>query len=117
MDILHRLADSLDAAAGRLSAAGQRAARTELPAAAFGIDAPGRLADLGSALRDQWLRATELRGQEATGAAVRLADLADAVRTAATEYADVDAEAARAAAIRAGVEAARAAHQRSAPGA
>lgn len=95
MNPLYRFADQCDEAADLLGAAARRVSRIDPPPAVCGVDAPGRLADLTSALREQWLTATTARQQEASCGAARLADLAAALRVAATGYAEADAAAGR----------------------
>lgn len=95
MDTLHRIADQYDESADRLGTAAQRVVRIDPPATAFGIDAPGRLSDVGCALREQWLAAIGERQREAARLAARLSDVATALRAAATGYAEADVAAAR----------------------
>lgn len=101
MDTLHRLADQYDESADLLGTAAQRVIRIDPPVAAFGVDAPGRLSDVGCALREQWLAATGERQREAARLAARLADVAAALRAAAGGYAEADAAAGRRTALEA----------------
>ena len=95
MDALHRLADQCDEAADTLTDAVRRTTRIDPPPSGFGVETAGRLAEVGGALREQWLLATDARQREAARATTRLTDLAAALRLAAHEYADADTAAAR----------------------
>ena len=101
MESLHRAADRWDDAADVLGTTARRITQADPPPAAFGVDAPGRLAEIGYALREQWLSATGARQREAEDLAARLGDVAAALRVAADGYADADEAAARRSAVEA----------------
>jgi hypothetical protein len=90
VDSLRALAGRLDEAAATLTAAAHTVAVAGPPYPAFPVDAPGRLADLGHALHEQWAAATEARAREAAALAVRLTDAAATLRLVAANYADTD---------------------------
>lgn len=95
MEALHQLADQCDEAADTLGAVARQTARIDPPPSGFGVETDGRLAEVGGALREQWLLATDARQREAVRAATRLTGLAAALRVAAHGYADADTAAAR----------------------
>jgi hypothetical protein len=90
MDSLHAVAGQLDEAAATLATAARTVTVLGPPDRAFGVDGPGRLGDLGRALRDQWLTAADARAHEAGAAANQLAGIAGMIRVAAASYADTD---------------------------
>ena len=90
MDSLRDLAGRLDEAGGTLAGVARELAYAGPPETAFGVDAPGRLGEVGRALHEQWVAATDSRAREATTTADRLAATAAALRVAATGYADTD---------------------------
>lgn len=90
MESLHRVADRWDETAETLDTVARRVTQTDPPPPAFGIDAPGRLAEVGYALREQWLAAAVARQRETAELASRVGAAAAALRAAATGYADAD---------------------------
>lgn len=95
MDGLHAAARRLDEAAAAISDAARTVAALGPAGAAFGVDGPGRLGELGRAMYRQWSATLDARAREAVSAAGWLADLAAALRVAAASYADTDIAAGR----------------------
>jgi hypothetical protein len=88
---------SLQDVAARLRAAGEElgtagAALGELDPGpqAFGVDAPGRLGELGRALNAQCAVALATRSREATALGARVSDSAYLVEAVAASYRDVE---------------------------
>jgi hypothetical protein len=90
METMRDLAARLDRAAARLASAARVIEYAGPSHAAFGVEGPGRLADVGYALHQQWVAATVARAREAELAGERLADVAAALRMVAADYADTD---------------------------
>lgn len=90
MDELSRLAGQLDAAAATLAETARRLPGLVTPGTALGVDGSGRPGEIGRALHARLTAALEARAGEATAAADRLADTAQAVRAAAAHYADTE---------------------------
>jgi hypothetical protein len=90
VESLRELANRLDEAAGALTGAGRTVATAGTSYSLVGADGPGRLADTGRALSEQWLAATDARAREAATTAARLAELASTLRVVAAAYTDTD---------------------------
>jgi hypothetical protein len=82
-------------AAQAMTAAERVLSRMEVDPAALAVSAPGLAGQLGRALHQRVVEALTARSREATDAARRLGEVADALRTTADRYADVDAAASR----------------------
>lgn len=90
MDALARAAERLDDVAATLLDTARQLPDRAVPVSALGADTPGRPGELGQALHALLTAALDARVREATDAAGRLADDAQAVRTAAANYVDVE---------------------------
>ena len=88
-----RLADRLERAGDRLTAAAAGLTDLDLGAAAFGADQPGRLGEVGRALHHRWSTALTARAREAAAHGARLTAGADLLRVAAQRYRDAEAAA------------------------
>lgn len=88
-----QLADRLESAGNRLTAGAGALADTDPGARVFGADQPGRLGVVGRALHQRWSGAIGGREREAAAHGARLVDAADLLRTAASRYESVDADA------------------------
>jgi hypothetical protein len=80
----------LEDAAAALAAAQRALADPGLPDGAFGAAAAGLPGTLGRQLHERWTAGRCARADEAAAAALRLTELADAVRATAQRYADTD---------------------------
>lgn len=88
------MADSLAAAADRLTIVDRSVPGLALPAGAFGADEAGVPGRVGRELHAHWDAVLQARAREAAAAAARLEDLASSVRVTAQRYAETDAAAA-----------------------
>lgn len=93
MDGLVTFTGRLDGVAARLTRASSTLADLDPGGVAFGGAAPGRLGEVGRALHAQLRNALASRSREAAAASARLADTAQALRSAAVRYRDADAAA------------------------
>jgi hypothetical protein len=89
---MDRLADGLEQAADKLTTMDKRLPGPTVTAQAFGAASsggglPGRL---GRELREHWAAVLEARAREASGAATRLADIAQSVRATVRHYDETD---------------------------
>jgi hypothetical protein len=89
---MDRLADRLELAADTLTTMDKRMPGHGVAARAFGAAGsggglPGRL---GRELHEHWAAVLEARSREAGGAAARLTDLAQSVRTTVRHYDETD---------------------------
>lgn len=90
MESLRVVVGRLSAAAESVAEAGNGLAVDGPPGQDFGVDAPGRLGEVGRALYGRWLAAADDRRREAADASARLGELAGSLRRAATAYDDTD---------------------------
>ena len=89
---MDRVADRLEQAADTLTMMDKRMPGRAVAAKAFGAagsggGVPGRL---GRELHEHWTAVLEARSREASGAAARLADMAESVRTTVRHYDETD---------------------------
>ncbi|MDG4833831.1 hypothetical protein O7627_31645 [Solwaraspora sp. WMMD1047] len=90
METLTELARRLDRSAETLPTAARAIGHTGPTPEAFGADGPGRLAEVGRALHEQWLSAAVARTREAEAFAARLAETAATLRAVAECYTNAD---------------------------
>jgi hypothetical protein len=89
---MDRLADGLEQAADKLTTMDKRMPGHAVAAKAFGAvgaggGLPGRL---GRELHEHWVAVLDARSREASGAAARLADMAQSVRATVRHYDETD---------------------------
>jgi hypothetical protein len=89
------VADRLSAAADLLATVDRSVPGLAAPAGAFGADDAGVPGRIGRQLYAHWHASLAARSREASAAAARLTELAEAVRVSSKEYADTDESAAR----------------------
>jgi hypothetical protein len=87
---LDDVAAALRMAGEELSTASAALGELAPEAPAFGVDAPGRLGELGRALHATCVAALTARGREATALGARLSDSAYLVQAVAAGYRDVE---------------------------
>jgi len=87
---IDELAHRVTSVAEEVTGAAARLGLTDPGARAFGVDAPGRLGELGHALHATWSAALAAREREAAGHGARLTDLAGALGRAADGYRDAE---------------------------
>jgi hypothetical protein len=89
------LAERLESAADVLTAVNRSVPDLDVPAGAFGATGVGTPGRLGRQLHAHWRAVLQARAREAADVAVRLSDMAQALRTTQRAYADADEAVAR----------------------
>lgn len=89
---LYDLAVRVAVAGDEIAGAGVRLEAADPGPQAFGVDAPGRLGELGRALHRHGAEALAARSREAAAHSARLGEVADRLRRTAAGYADTDHE-------------------------
>jgi hypothetical protein len=89
---MDRLADRLEEAADKLTMMDKRMPDHVVAAGVFGAAGPGSglPGRLGRELHEHWSSVLDARAREASGAAARLADLAQSVRATRRHYGETD---------------------------
>ena len=87
---MEQMIDRLHAAADVLATVERVVPTLEIPAGAFGADTAGVPGRLGRRLHAHWSAVLSARAQEAAATAIRLTELAAALRETQRQYAQTD---------------------------